>query len=307
MNFKKALQEAFSKKERAERLMVNLENLKRDKAIDEKQYASMKNEYAKTLNEANLEIGQIKNQISVELTARQRDLDSYNQNLKNLELRFNVGELKTEEYQRASQNIRKKIESTQQKLSELKGFVESKSSAEVGGYVETVERAKGVSTGGINIIEQLTNIVEQLTASPKKLIAVIAGILIIIGGLSLLWSSGPEKTVEMYWESIDEGQYGKAFDLLYPQTLEPSAVASAKREFIRSMESAFGMLGERIQVKKIALIEKTIRSDGNSAWLRYRIEYIYDRRYEEKFKDAEIVKFGGEWKIRGKPGLGIND
>ncbi len=110
MNFRKALQEAFSKKERAERLIANLDTLKKDKAIDETQYTSMKNDNAKTLNDANLEIGQIKNQVSVELAAKQRDFDVYNQELKNLEIRFKVGELNADAYQKANQRTGQKIE-----------------------------------------------------------------------------------------------------------------------------------------------------------------------------------------------------
>lgn len=160
MNFRKSLQEAFSKKEGAENLLANLENLKKGGGIDETQYTPMKNEYAKTLNEANVEIGHIKNMVSVELAARHRDLDVYNQELKNLELRFKVGELNADAYQKANQRTRQKIEKIEQKLSELKGFAESKSSIEVGGYIEAGKRgttAVSGSTGGGDLVAALSH------------------------------------------------------------------------------------------------------------------------------------------------------
>lgn len=49
----KNLQIAISKKEKVENLLVGLENLRKDKTIDETQYASMKNEYTNMLNDAN--------------------------------------------------------------------------------------------------------------------------------------------------------------------------------------------------------------------------------------------------------------
>lgn len=142
----KKLQFAFSIKEKAENLLPNLENLKRNKKIDEAQYASMKNEYIMMFNDTNAEIAQIKSEISTELESNQKNLDIYNKELKNLEIRYKVGELtsvwywseRAEGYRKADKNIRNKIEKTQQKISELKRLLESKSSAEVGGYVDVI-------------------------------------------------------------------------------------------------------------------------------------------------------------------------
>lgn len=72
------LQEAYSKREKAERLLSNLENLKKEGTIDEAQYESMKSEYTQMLNSANTTIEQIKNEISREIESEQRDLGVYN-------------------------------------------------------------------------------------------------------------------------------------------------------------------------------------------------------------------------------------
>lgn len=180
MNFRKALQEAFSKKERAERLLANLDALKKDKAIDETQYTSMKNEYAKTLNEANLEIGNIKNTITVELAARQRDLDIFNQELNNLETRFKVGELNADAYQKANQRARQKSQKIEQKITELKGFADSKSSMEVGGYID-ISTKKGRAGTAISLTDFFSFAsLQEVTSSKGRLLALIGGILLVI-------------------------------------------------------------------------------------------------------------------------------
>lgn len=141
----KGLQIAISKKEKAESLLGSLENLRKDKTIDETQYSSMKNEYTNILNNANAEIAQIKSEISTELESSQKNLDIYNQELKNLDVRFKVGEYSAEGYRKSEKNIRGKIEKLQQKISELKRLLESKSSAELGGYVELQQKEKGAN------------------------------------------------------------------------------------------------------------------------------------------------------------------
>lgn len=180
MNFRKSLQEAFSKKERAENLLANLENLKKGGGIDETQYTPMKNEYAKTLNEANVEIGHIKNTVSVELAARQRDLDVYNQELKNLEMRFKVGELTADSYQKTNQRTRQKIEKIEQKIAELKVLVESKSSGEIGGYID-ISTKKGRTGTAISLTDFFSFAsLQEVTSSKGRLLALIGGILLVI-------------------------------------------------------------------------------------------------------------------------------
>jgi len=140
----KELQIALSEKERAEGLLSNLEKLKEEGTIDEAQYESMKSQYTQMLNSANTTIEQIKNEISREIESEQRDLDVYKQELSNLEVRFKVGELGAEEYRKAEQKTRSKVEKIESKLSELNKLYEAKSSADVGGPIAA---GKGVGIG----------------------------------------------------------------------------------------------------------------------------------------------------------------
>lgn len=140
----KELQIALSEKERAESLLSNLEKLKDEGTIDEMQYESMKSQYAQMLNSANTKIEQIKNEISRGIESEQRDLDVYKQELSNLEVRFKVGELGAEDYRKAEQKARGKIDKIESKLSALNKLNEAKFAADVGGLVAT---GKGVGTG----------------------------------------------------------------------------------------------------------------------------------------------------------------
>jgi len=204
------LQEAYSKKEKAESLLSNLEKLKEERAIDETQYESMKSEYTQMLNSADTEIERIKNDISRELESTQKDLDIYNQELNNLEVRFKVGELSGDMYRKSEQRTRGKIERAQAGLSELKRLLESKTSADVGGAVEVRregKKAKAVTAAGagVNIpaVENITSSIreteasdftefvttfEEVTTPRTKLIGLIGGVLMIIS-LFLPWAS----------------------------------------------------------------------------------------------------------------------
>jgi len=208
MRAERKLQEAYSRKERAERLLSNLENLRREGSIDESQYESMKMEYMQMLNSATTEIEQLKSEIGREIESTQRNLEIYNQELNNLGVKFKVGELSADEYQRSEQRIRRRIEETQQKLSELKRLFESKTSADVGGYIEVKEvrskKAKELTTGisfptlnniissiretsGSDFTEFVTTFEDVMTPR-TKLIGLIGGILMIIS-LFLPWVS----------------------------------------------------------------------------------------------------------------------
>jgi len=87
------LQLAFSKKEKAEKLLPNLENLKKEGSIDDDQYEAMRNEYISLLEEGKSEISAIKDELTQTLEASRTDLEAFTQELKNLQVRIKVGEL----------------------------------------------------------------------------------------------------------------------------------------------------------------------------------------------------------------------
>lgn len=209
MKKEKKLQEAYSRKERAENLLSNLENLKQEGTVDESQYESMKSEYSEMLNNANSEVDQIKGEINKGLESAQKDLDAYKQELSNLEARFKVGEFSSEDYRKSERKIQDKIEKTQSKISELNRLLESKGSEDVGGAVDVSKGKKGKSvdvagaTEKIPAIEELTTTVRDTSTSdftsfvstfgevttPRiKLIGLLGGILMLIS-VFVPWAS----------------------------------------------------------------------------------------------------------------------
>ena len=133
---KNNLQIAFSKKEKAEFLLSNLEKLKENSAVTEEQYTQLKSYYNKVLEEALNEIEEAKSQVKSELDLTRGDLETYKQELSNLEVRFKVGELTAEDYRKSEKKIKSKIEKAKEKISELEKLLEAKTSQDVGGRID---------------------------------------------------------------------------------------------------------------------------------------------------------------------------
>jgi hypothetical protein len=194
----KELQRAYSKKERMEKLLSNLEKLKEEGSVETEQYESMKNNYTQTLNEATSEIEQIKNGLSRGIESEERSLEIYKQELKNLEVRFKVGELSAEEYQKAETKTKGKIERAQTKVRELKRLFDTRTSGDVGGYIDTqLKKGKGVSIASITLpdISDITVSDFKEFISPSemeftkgRLVAISGAALMVIGVLFLPWA-----------------------------------------------------------------------------------------------------------------------
>jgi len=184
------LQMAFSRKEKNEKLLTNLEKLREEGSVTDEQYESMKSNYTQIINEAASAIEQIKGGLSRDIESEENALENYKQELKNLEARFKVGELSVDEYQKSEQKIKTKIDRGQANVSELKRLYESKSSADVGGYAELEERkgAKVVSVGkGFPALEDIIANKKILfgIVGIVAVVAIIAGIVFVgFGGTS---------------------------------------------------------------------------------------------------------------------------
>ena len=107
------LQMAFSRKEKNEKLLSNLEKLREEGSVIDEQYESMKSNYTEMINEATSAIEQIKNGLSRDLENEEKTLETYKQELKNLEVRFKVGELSADKYKKSEQKARSKIDREQ--------------------------------------------------------------------------------------------------------------------------------------------------------------------------------------------------
>lgn len=186
------LQIAFSKKEKAEKLLPNLENLKQEGSIDDEQYTALKSEYTSLLEEGKSEISVIKDELTRTLEASREDLEAFTQELKNLQVRIKVGELPAAQYERRVQKTRSKIEDLKKKISEIEKLLQANSSAEVGGFIDVqLGKKRGMSIRPdelISSVEFITSF-EEIVEPRIKLIGLIGAALLFIS-LFLPWVWG---------------------------------------------------------------------------------------------------------------------
>lgn len=131
------LQRAFSIKEKYEKILANLDDLKVEESVPDDLFDSMKAEYQQSLKQAIETIAQVKRKLAGDIQSEEINVQRQNQELHNLDTRFKVGEITADNLQKAEQRIRRKIQRSQAHLEELKRLQASQSSADVGGYIET--------------------------------------------------------------------------------------------------------------------------------------------------------------------------
>jgi len=141
------LQRAYSMKEKTERLLINLENLKGGGSISEDQYAALKTGYSTTQLESAAAIESVKRILAEKIQQEERNLDLFEQNKKTLEARLKIGEIKVEEFQREQERTNKKLQKMKENIQELKRLLNSKGSSDVGGFVDT-QLSSGKKQGG---------------------------------------------------------------------------------------------------------------------------------------------------------------
>jgi len=207
----KKLQMAFSRKEKAKKVLSNLEQLKDGGAVDEAQYTAMKSEYSEVLKQANAEIKSIKEQLEDAIEKLTTEQETREQELKNLEARFKVGQIQADPYRRTEQKSRTKIDRIEQRVAELKQLCGSKASNDAGGYVDvSLMKKKGskrekalLSMPSIPSFRQVSTTIrekagtysigfigsfEEIALPRAKLIGVISGVLVFIS-VFLKWEA----------------------------------------------------------------------------------------------------------------------
>jgi len=185
------LQLAFSKKEKAEKLLPNLENLKKEGSIDDDQYEAMRNEYISLLEEGKSEISAIKDELTQTLEASRTDLEAFTQELKNLQVRIKVGELPAAQYERRVQKTRSKIEDLKKKIATIEKLLQANSSADVGGFIDVqLGKKRGTLITPRELISsvEFVSSFEEIVEPKTKLIGLIGGVLLFIS-VFLPWVS----------------------------------------------------------------------------------------------------------------------
>lgn len=151
----RVLQREFSKKEKAERLLSNLEKLKGEGAVADDQYEALKQKYSAVIEAASEAITERKEEMKARLAEDEKSVVVYEQELKNLEVKFKVGELQADQYQREEQRNSVRLARAKQEITALRQAISSTSSEGVGGFIDVNLDAKGAAVK-LGEIETLT-------------------------------------------------------------------------------------------------------------------------------------------------------
>lgn len=201
--FQNEIQEAFSRKEKIESLLVNLEELRGKGGIDEEQKSKMKTDYNKSLLETSVEIQKIKERLSERIVSLQKELETRKSESKDLDTRFKVGEVDAESYRKQGRNLSQEITKSDEEIAKYKTLLGAKTAAEVGGYIDVaiVKSSPTIKRSGESS-QQLPDFLKDLTSSDfttlynyseiefigmKKIAIYGAGIMIL--SLFLPWAS----------------------------------------------------------------------------------------------------------------------
>lgn len=143
--FQNEIQEAFSRKEKIESLLANLEELRAKGGIEEEQQSKLKTDYNKSLLETIVEIQKIKERLSERIVSLQKDLEVRKTESKDLDTRFKVGEVDAENYRKQGRNLAQEITKSDEDIAKLKTLLGAKTAAEMGGYLDVpLEKSKPV-------------------------------------------------------------------------------------------------------------------------------------------------------------------
>ncbi len=121
---------AFVTTEQVESFLINLAKLKADGSISEERHATIKADYEQRLDAAITEIGRIKGALEKRLAAKQREMESYQSELGELEVGHRVGELSLEGYHKSTRELQAKVGELETDIQELKDLIRARSSAE---------------------------------------------------------------------------------------------------------------------------------------------------------------------------------
>ncbi len=155
----RVLQREFSKKEKAERLLSNLEKLKSEGAVADDQYEALRQKYSTAIELASDAITARKEEMKARLEEAEKSVVVYAQELKNLEVKFKVGELQADQYQREEQRNSLRLARAKQEIAKLQQAIASTSSEGVGGFIDVDLEAKGAAAK-LGEIETLTGPLE---------------------------------------------------------------------------------------------------------------------------------------------------
>jgi hypothetical protein len=197
------LQKSFLAKEEAEILLANLEELKSGESINDDQYHYLKKDYSERVTAAETAVAQQRVELKSQLEGLQTSLANNKLELDRLALRFKVGELPLEKYERLDRKLQKRISKIQAEIAELKRLLEANSSNDIG-ILRTELGKAGAGEKGFSIPEASSFI--AFVSSIADVVNPRTRLLGLVGGLFLFIS------VFMPW--LSAGGFG--YSVSYP-------------------------------------------------------------------------------------------
>jgi ElaB/YqjD/DUF883 family membrane-anchored ribosome-binding protein len=186
------LQIEYSRKEKLEKLISNLDTLKTEGQVTAKQYNSIKDNYEKLLSEAVKAVENTKGTLKKNLEKKQDELKNLNQSLENLGVRFKIGEMPEADFHKANDRIQRTIQARQREITDLQNLLNTKSSSDVGGYVEVkIEAPKGLTLAIEEMLPASLSGSGEISSgfvTKPSLISLILGVVIFIS-VFLPWVS----------------------------------------------------------------------------------------------------------------------
>ena len=133
---------ALSKKEKADSLLANLDELKSKDEVDEQQYERMKKEYSGKINIVKGEVEAIRKSIRSELDELEKDIMAYGKERNDFNVGLQVGELTEDEVGERIDDMENKIEGAKEKKSELEKLLQVENSKILNNYGDIDVRRK---------------------------------------------------------------------------------------------------------------------------------------------------------------------
>jgi ElaB/YqjD/DUF883 family membrane-anchored ribosome-binding protein len=184
------LQVAFSRKEKVERLLSNLENLKNEGSIEQSQYQALKDNYSRLLSDCTAEIRNIKTNLEAEVQQEEYRAGAYAQELTNLEARFRVGELTADQHIKMRESAQGKLEKARRKIEELKRLIAAESASQIGGYLDVPIEKKATESvfSGLSDTKAGELFQNLLNSGIGRILAIVAVVLMVLGCI-IPWTS----------------------------------------------------------------------------------------------------------------------
>ena len=131
-----ALQKAFSRHEKVERMLSNLEEMKKGGEVDEARHAELKSQYEALLAKALENLKEIRTKIKAQKDQASQQLEALNTELGTIEVRGKTGELGPEQVAKTMTAIQGKRDHCQRSVLQFDALLLARSSTDVGGYLD---------------------------------------------------------------------------------------------------------------------------------------------------------------------------